>query len=177
MIGTIGCTPGRMSKPAAVIASRKYAVFSASRSRSSVVWSSRSNTAKPAAARAGGSELLNRYGRDRCRSSSTIGARAAVNPPEAPPSALPRVLVMTSISPCCTPQCSGVPRPVEPMNPVACESSTITSASCSRASSTMRSSGAMSPSMENTPSVAISRSRAPAASLSLAFRSSISACA
>jgi len=27
-----------------------------------------------------------------------------------------------------TPQCSGVPRPVAPMKPVACESSTITSA-------------------------------------------------
>ena len=49
----------------------------------------------------------------------------AVQPPRAPPRALPRVVVMMSTRPA-TPQCSKVPRPVRPMNPVAWESSTRT---------------------------------------------------
>ena len=42
MIGTIECTPGRMSKPAAVMPSRKRMVFASSLSRSSVLPLSRS---------------------------------------------------------------------------------------------------------------------------------------
>ena len=57
-----------------------------------------------------------------------ISCRPVVKPPLAPPSALPSVLVMMSTRPM-TPRCSGVPRPVWPMKPVACESSTITAAS------------------------------------------------
>ena len=54
--------------------------------------------------------------------------RPETQPPDAPPSALPKVVVMTSSCPC-TPQCSWVPRPVLPMNPEAWESSTRTMAS------------------------------------------------
>ena len=61
------------------------------------------------------------------------------------------------------------------MKPVAWLSSTATMASCFRASSQIRSRGAMSPSMEKTPSVTMSRSRAPAASISFASRSAMSA--
>ena len=56
-----------------------------------------------------------------------------------------------------TPQCSCVPRPPAPMNPVACESSTTTVAPCRSASSQMPGSGAIVPSIENTPSVTTRR--------------------
>ena len=56
--------------------------------------------------------------------------------PDAPPNALPRVPVMMSTRPC-TPQYSGVPRPVSPMKPTAWLSSTITSAPYSSARSQM----------------------------------------
>ena len=103
-------------------------MFSSSVSRS-VVSSSISSNARIAPVTSGGATvLLNRYGRDRCRSSSTTSARPLVNPPDAPPSALPSVPVMMSTRPI-TPQCSCVPRPVLPTNPVAWQSSTITSAS------------------------------------------------
>ena len=75
-----------------------------------------------------------------------------------------------------TPQCSGVPRPVLPMKPVAWESSTSTSARWRSARSHISASGATSPSIEKTPSVTISRKRAPAASFSFASRSRGSAC-
>ena len=65
---------------------------------------------------AGGSVFEKRYGRERWRRRSTISRRAAVKPPLAPPSALPRVEVMMSTRPA-TPQCSGVPRPVGPKKP------------------------------------------------------------
>ena len=89
----------------------------------------------------GASELLNRYGRERCLSHSTISDGPDTYPPEAPPIALPSVPVMTSTLPW-TPRCSGVPAPVSPMKPTACESSTITSASCASARSQMPGSGA-----------------------------------
>ena len=54
--------------------------------------------------------------------------RPVVKPPEPPPSALPSVEVITSTR-SMTPWCSGVPRPVLPMKPVAWLSSTISSAS------------------------------------------------
>ena len=58
-----------------------------------------------------------------------------------------------------TPQCSSVPRPLAPMKPVACESSTMTSAPYLSARSQISRKGAMLPSIENTPSVAMSRVR------------------
>ena len=64
---------------------------------------------------------------------STSASLAATNPPAAPPSALPSVPVITSTSPV-RPKCSMVPRPVSPMTPVPCESSTTTMAPCARAS-------------------------------------------
>ena len=60
-----------------------------------------------------------------------------------------------------TPKSSGVPAPVAPRMPPACESSTITSAPCFSATAHSSSSGAMYPSMENTPSVTTSVRRAP----------------
>ena len=44
----------------------------------------------------GATALEKRYGRERWRSSSTTPALAVVNPPEAPPSAFPSVLVTMS---------------------------------------------------------------------------------
>src|SRR5579883_3251151 len=67
-------------------------------------------------------------GRDRCRSNATMARCPDVKPPDAPPNALPRVLVMISTRPI-TLQCSAVPRPVAPNTPVAWLSSTITNAS------------------------------------------------
>lgn len=64
--------------------------------------------------------------------------------------ALPSVLLMMSTWPR-TPQCSSVPRPVAPTNPVAWHSSTNTSALYCFASAQMSASGAMWPSMLNTP--------------------------
>ena len=43
--------------------------------------------------------LLKRYGRDRCRRISIISRLPDVNPPEAPPKALPRVDVIISTLP------------------------------------------------------------------------------
>src|SRR6202022_966111 len=62
--------------------------------------------------------------------------RDRVQPLAPPPRAFPSVLVITSTSPS-TPKCSATPRPVSPITPVPCESSTTTTASCSRPSSTM----------------------------------------
>eukprot|EP00195_Chlamydomonas_chlamydogama_P016971 CAMPEP_0202894052 /NCGR_PEP_ID=MMETSP1392-20130828/3512_1 /ASSEMBLY_ACC=CAM_ASM_000868 /TAXON_ID=225041 /ORGANISM="Chlamydomonas chlamydogama, Strain SAG 11-48b" /LENGTH=74 /DNA_ID=CAMNT_0049578603 /DNA_START=518 /DNA_END=742 /DNA_ORIENTATION=- len=60
MIGTMGCQPGRMLKPAAVILSLKYTVLAASLSLSSVLPLSRSNMAMEAPATAGASVFENR---------------------------------------------------------------------------------------------------------------------
>src|SRR6185503_14487380 len=64
MIGTIGCSPGLISKPASVMALRNQAVLSASLSRSAVLDSSRSSTASEPATIAGITVLENRYGRE-----------------------------------------------------------------------------------------------------------------
>ena len=71
-------------------------------------------------------------------------------------------------------QYSCVPRPVLPMKPTACESSTITRASYFSARSQIDLRLAMIPSIEKTPSVAISRNLASLASWSLASRSAMS---
>ena len=60
MIGTIGCSPSLMSKPAARIALRNQAVLSASLSRSAVDASSRSSTAIDAPTMLGATVLENR---------------------------------------------------------------------------------------------------------------------
>ena len=62
----------------------------------------------------------------------------------------------------CTSRNSGVPRPPSPTKPVACESSTITSAPYFARGRRSRASRAITPSIENTPSVAMSLTRAPA---------------
>ena len=60
------------------------------------------------------------------------------------------------------------------MKPVACESSTTTSAWYRSASAQIAASGAIVPSIENTPSVTIMRVRAPADSTSRASNSAMS---
>lgn len=144
-------------------------------SRSSVLSSSMSNSSMLAPAIAGANELENKYGRLLWRSRSMISLRPDVYPPEAPPSAFPSVPVMMSTRPC-TPQCSGVPRPVFPTKPTAWLSSTITRALYLSARSHTPFKLQIMPSIENTPSVAISFTRAPASSASFNFasRSSIS---
>ncbi len=82
---------------------------------------------------------------------------------------------MMSILPT-TPQCSWVPRPVLPMKPLACESSTKTRALYFSARATIWSSLARSPSMENEPSVMISLTRAAACSCSFSSRCPMSEC-
>ena len=77
-----------------------------------------SNTLMPAATTCGGSELENRYGRERWRSISITSPRPVVKPPSAPPSALPSVPVKMSIR-SITPLTSAEPRPVSPRKPVA----------------------------------------------------------
>ena len=98
-----------------------------------------------------------------------------MNPPAAPPSAFPRVLVMMSTSPR-TPKCSAVPRPVAPSTPEAWESSITTTAPSSRAICRMSGSFAMDPSMEKTPSVQMSLRGAARCARSCARRWSMSAC-
>mmetsp|Transcript_25080 Transcript_25080/g.59765 ORF Transcript_25080/g.59765 Transcript_25080/m.59765 type:complete len:226 (-) Transcript_25080:512-1189(-) len=169
----MGWLPGRMESPASIIRLRKWAVFSSSRSRSSVLPVRRSNIAMDAPTMGGASVLEKRYGLDFWRRTSITSARPVVYPPVAPPSAFPRVLLMMSTSPW-TPHSSSVPRPVGPRNPVAWHSSTNTSASCFLARRQISLSGAMSPSIENTPSVAIRRVLAEAASFSFASRSAMS---
>jgi len=67
--------------------------------------------------------------------------------------------------------CSCVPRPVLPMKPTACESSTMTIALCFSARSQIAGRFAMEPSIEKTPSVVINRKRAVEAAFSLVSRS------
>ena len=93
--------------------------------------------------------------------------RAAVQPPDAPPSALPNVVVRMSTRPA-TPQCSGVPRPVLPMKPVAWRVvHHHERAGACRPGRRSSASGATSPSIEKTPSVTIIRKRADARLLQL----------
>ena len=73
MTGTIGWSDSGTSKPSSTIRRRKYSVFSRRRPRSSGFDAMRSSTAIADAVMAGARELLNRYGRDFWRSSSTIG--------------------------------------------------------------------------------------------------------
>src|SRR5207245_658085 len=72
--------------------------------------------------------------------------------PPSPPSALLRVPICTSGRPS-SPKCSTVPRPVAPMTPVPCASSTTTVTPACSATLSSSGSGARSPSMLNTPSV------------------------
>ncbi len=155
----MGCTLSTTSNPRAVMAVRNRCVLRIRRARRSSPRFTSSKAAIAADTIEGASEFENRYGRDRCRSISTISLRAVVKPPSAPPSALPSVDVMMSTSPR-TPQCSTAPRPVAPRKPVACDSSTITIASYRFARSTISRSLATSPSIEKTPSVAIRMLRA-----------------
>ena len=87
---------------------------------------------------------------------------AVVNPPTAPPIALPSVPVKMSMR-SSTPLASAEPRPVSPMKPVAWHSSMCTSAPYCLARRVISSRGAMNPSIENTPSVVIMIVRAPSA--------------
>ena len=94
--GQIGCSPGRTSKPSSCHPVRNSAVLRRSCSRCSPLPATRSSAASDPATTLGATALENRYGRDRCRSSSTISARALTYPPDAPPSALPSVPVTMS---------------------------------------------------------------------------------
>ena len=123
----IGWVPTLISKPALVISSLKKLVLFSNLSRRTVDEESISNAFSPAATIDGASVLEKRYGRDLCLNRSIIYCFTVVNPPDAPPNALPRVDVQISTL-SITPPNSADPRPVFPMNPVACESSTITMA-------------------------------------------------
>ena len=123
----------------------------------------------PAATTGGGSELENRYGRERWRSSSITALGPVVNPPSAPPRDLPNVPVKMSIL-SITPDTSAEPRPVLPRKPVAWHSSMCTNASYFSAKAVIAAKGAMEPSIENTPSLVISLIRQPAASRRLQLR-------
>jgi len=80
--GTIGWSPGKMSKPSPVSCSRNHAVFSRSVVRRlSSPPSSRSRTASEAPTTAGATVLENGYGRDRWRSTPMICLRPLVYPP------------------------------------------------------------------------------------------------
>src|SRR5512143_2957321 len=85
MMGVMGCTPGMMSKPAAVIFSRKYMVFRSSLSRRAVVEESMSMTRMVASTTDGATVLENRYGRALFRIQSMISFRPEMQPPDAPP--------------------------------------------------------------------------------------------
>ena len=75
--GTIGCSPGRTSKPSSVMRARKCAVFSRSRSRSSADVSISSSARERSPRRPAGRRCSRRgTGRERWRRSSTI-SRAA----------------------------------------------------------------------------------------------------
>ena len=77
-----------------------------------------SNTFMVAPTMEGANEFENKYGLERCLSISTIGDLAAINPPEAPPKALPKVPVIISGLPN-APACSLLPLPLFPTKPVA----------------------------------------------------------
>jgi hypothetical protein len=174
MIGTIGVSPGSGANPASTMRSRKYAVLARSVATRSGCASAKRTAASELAATVGGSALEKSCGRERWVIMSTTAPGPAMNPPAAPPSALPSVEVMMSTSPS-TPKCSAVPRPVAPRTPVACESSMTTTAFSSRAICRISGSLAIAPSIENTPSVQISRRRASRLARSFSRRSSMSA--
>ena len=88
-----------MSNPASVSSLRQYLAFHSSLSRRSVVAVIRSITLIAPATMTGATVLENRYGRARWRHISTSSRRPLTQPPDAPPSALPSVVVMTSILP------------------------------------------------------------------------------
>ena len=76
MIGTIGCTPGRIAKPASVIAARKRRVFASSRSRRAAGAREQLEARERGADdERGGSVFEKRYGRERWRRRSTISRR------------------------------------------------------------------------------------------------------
>ena len=74
LLRTAAETPGRIANPAAVIRWRNVRVLAASRSRSAVLADSLSNAATAAPVIIGARVFENRYGRERWRSSATIGA-------------------------------------------------------------------------------------------------------
>jgi len=65
IIGTMGCSPGMISKPAAVMAALKYRVLSSNLSRKVVALLSISNTLMDAPTMAGARVLENKYGLER----------------------------------------------------------------------------------------------------------------
>ena len=77
--GTIGCSPGRTSKPSAASsrAEARGVARTAARAAPAPSVCSRSSTASYAATIGGARVFENRYGRERWRSSSTISRRAA----------------------------------------------------------------------------------------------------
>ncbi len=93
----------------------------------------------------------------------------ATKPPAAPPSALPSVPVMMSTCPV-KPKCSIVPRPVLPITPVPCESSTTLTALYFLRSATISGSFASEPSIENTPSVTTRTGESPCIVFELLLR-------
>ena len=97
MIGTIGWKPAS-SKPAAVMPSRKALRVALEPVAQLRRLGEQVEHLRLAPTTAGGRVLLNRYGRERCRSIATISARP-VKPPSAPPSALPSVPVTMSTRP------------------------------------------------------------------------------
>ncbi len=126
-----------------------------------------SSTVSTVAATTGATVLENRYGRLRWRSRSTISLRPLVNPPEAPPSALPKVPVMMSTRPIdavvlgrAAPGAADEARGVRVVDH---DRRVVRLGQVADRSPGRR----RMPSMENTPSVAIRRSRASAASCEL----------
>jgi len=76
------------------------------------------NTSSVAPTIGGARELEKRYGLERCLSISMISFLPETQPPEAPPSALPKVVVIRSTRPRAL-QYSALPRPFLPIKPVA----------------------------------------------------------
>jgi hypothetical protein len=72
MIGTIGCTPGRIAKPAAVMRARKYARVRLEPVAEGGALVQQLERRELAPTIGGATVLLNRYGRERWRSSSMI---------------------------------------------------------------------------------------------------------
>ena len=108
--------------PAFFISPLKRAVFFWSCLTNSELSSSILYASIVAPTRLGAMELENKYVLALFRSISTTYPLEATNPPEAPPIAFPRVELMKSIFPS-SPNNSGVPFPVFPMNPAAWHSS------------------------------------------------------
>ncbi len=123
----------------------------------------------------GGTVFENRYGRARCRHISTSSARPLTQPPDAPPRALPSVVVMRSILPM-TPllfvrPAAGLADEARGVGVVHEHHGVVLSASA-----TISSSLARSPSIENTPSVTTTRKRLSRCSSSFSSRWAMSEC-